>query len=57
MQARRGRPDSEILPLFLDPHWCIEAEGGYQSLQGGLEEFLGLTELFEGLTSLEHPPA
>ena len=57
VQARRRRPDAEILPLFLDPHWCIEAEGGYRKLQGGLEEFLGLADLFEGLTTLEHPPA
>ena len=57
VQERRTRPDADILPLFLDPHWCIESEGGYRQLQGGLEEFLGLTELFEGLTSLEHPLA
>ncbi len=57
VQARRKRPDSEILPLFLDPHWCIESEGGYRELQGGLEGLLGLTDLFAGMTSLEHPPA
>lgn len=56
IQAARKRPDSEILPLFLHPHWCIEAEGGYQELQGGLEEFLGLDDLFKDMSILEHLP-
>jgi GT2 family glycosyltransferase len=46
VQSRRKRPDAEIFRLFLKPHWCIEGEGGYQSLQQGLERLFGLDRLF-----------
>ncbi len=50
VQRRRVRPDSEILPLFLKPLWCVEEEPAYGALQRGLEDFLGLDTLFEGLS-------
>jgi GT2 family glycosyltransferase len=56
VQARRARPDGEILPLLLDPLWCIEGDHGYKELQHGLEAFLGIDELFAGLTTLEQNP-
>ncbi len=57
VQARRARPDSQILPMFLHPLWRIESDPGYVDLQEGLEEFLGLDDLFAGMTTLEDPPA
>lgn len=58
IQDLRKTPDSEILPLFLRPMWCIEGEPGYQELQSGMTDFFGLDELFEGLTTMpEEPPA
>ncbi|QDV06915.1 N-acetylglucosaminyl-diphospho-decaprenol L-rhamnosyltransferase [Planctomycetes bacterium Poly30] len=58
IQDQRRTPDSEILPLFLRPMWCIEGEPGYQELQSGMADFFGLDELFEGLTTMpDEPPA
>ena len=56
IQERRQRPDSEILPLFLRPMWCIEEEPGYRQLHAGMADFLGLDDLFAGLTTLEEEP-
>jgi hypothetical protein len=53
IQDRRRRPDSEILPLFLRPMWCIEGEPAYQELHDGFADFLGLNELFSGLTTMD----
>ena len=52
----RRRPDSEILPLFLRPMWCIEGEPAYQELHEGFADFLGLNELFSGLSTLDDEP-
>ncbi|MFT5732284.1 MAG: GT2 family glycosyltransferase [Planctomycetota bacterium] len=58
VQDQRKTPDSEILPLFLRPMWCIEGEPGYQELQSGMADFFGLNEMFEGLTTMpDEPPA
>ncbi|MEM8710268.1 MAG: glycosyltransferase family 2 protein [Planctomycetota bacterium] len=57
IQDRRRTPDTEILPLFLRPMWCIEGEQAYQELHSGMADFFGLTELFDGLTTMpEEPP-
>ncbi|MEM6675087.1 MAG: glycosyltransferase family 2 protein [Planctomycetota bacterium] len=56
IQDRRARPDSEILPLFLRPMWCIEEEPAYRELHAGMADFFGLDELFAGLTTLEEDP-
>ena len=56
VQDRRTRPDSEILPLFLRPMWCIEGEPAYRELHSGLSEFLGLDDLFAGLTTMNDEP-
>ncbi|MEM9381765.1 MAG: glycosyltransferase family 2 protein [Planctomycetota bacterium] len=56
IQERRKRDDSEILPLFLRPMWCIEEEAGYRTLHSGMADFLGLDDLFAGLTTLEEDP-
>ncbi len=56
VQDQRGTPDSEILPLFLRPMWCIEGEAGYHELHSGMAEFLGLNDLFEGLTTMPDEP-
>lgn len=53
IQDRRRRPDDEILPLFLDPLWCIEGDPAYGALQEELTARYGLDELFAGLTTLE----
>ena len=58
VQALRRRPDAEILPLFLRPHWCIEGDPAYRALHDGAGAFLGIDAMFEGLTSIdEDPPA
>ncbi len=46
VQERRRRPDEEILPLFLEPLWCIEGDPAYRSLHEGLVDFLDLGALF-----------
>ena len=56
IQDRRERADSEILPLFLRPMWCIEDEPGYRRLHEGMADFLGLDDLFGGLTTLGEDP-
>ena len=56
VQDRRTRPDSEILPLFLRPMWCIEGEPAYRELHSGLSEFLGLDDLFAGLSTMNDEP-
>lgn len=56
IQDARRRPDSEILPLFLRPMWCIEGEPAYQELHEGFADFLGLNELFSGLTTMDDEP-
>ena len=56
VQAVRRRPDAEILPLFLDPLWCVEKDYGYVELQRGLAEAFGLRDLFQDLTTLEEEP-
>ncbi len=53
VQEKRARSDEEILPLFLHPLWCIEADKSYGELHEGLTEFLGLDDLFDGLKTLE----
>ncbi len=53
IQSRRKRPDEEIIPLFLDPLWCIEGDQAYGQLQEGMAKLYGLDELFAGLTTLE----
>lgn len=55
IQDRRRRSDEEILPLFLDPLWCIEGDPAYGQLQEDLTRRYGLDELFAGLTTLEKP--
>lgn len=55
-QALRRRPDSDILPLFLRPLWCVEADPGYDELQAGMAKFMGIDELFAGLTTLHEDP-
>ena len=57
IQARRRRPDAEILPLFLRPLWCIEDDPGYRALHAGAADRFGLQQLFDGMTTLpEEPP-
>jgi GT2 family glycosyltransferase len=56
VQAKRRRPDDQILPLFLRPLWCIEDEGGYKELHSGVSQFMGLDTLFDGLTTLTQEP-
>ena len=56
VQALRKRPDSDILPLFLRPLWCVEADPGYEALQAGLIDFMGIDQLFAGLTTLHENP-
>ncbi|MGB0332223.1 MAG: glycosyltransferase family 2 protein [Planctomycetota bacterium] len=56
IQDARRRPDSEILPLFLRPMWCIEGEPAYRELHEGFADFLGLNELFSGLTTMHDEP-
>ena len=46
VQQRRKRPDSEILPLFLDPLWCVDGERGYVELQARLSERFGIARMF-----------
>lgn len=46
VQSRRKRSDAEIFSLFLQPHWCIEGERGYQELQRGMERLFGLDKSF-----------
>lgn len=55
IQDRRRRSDEEILPLFLDPLWCIEGDLAYGQLQEDLTRRYGIDELFAGLTTLEKP--
>ena len=52
IQDRRRRSDEEILPLFLDPLWCIEGDPAYGQLQEDLTRRYGLDELFAGLTTM-----
>lgn len=56
VQDRRRRPDSEILPLFQKPLWCIEGDPAYRALHEGLVEFMGLDEMFRGLESMTEEP-
>ena len=56
VQDQRKTDDSEILPLFLRPMWCIEGEAGYSELQSGMADFFGLNELFDGLTTMPDEP-
>jgi len=56
VQATRARPDAEILPLFLDPLWCVEQDHGYVELQRGVTQAFGLRDLFQDLTTLEEEP-
>jgi len=56
VQARRKRPDVEIVPLFLHPLWCIEEETGYSELHRGIVDFLGIDRLFSGWTASESDP-
>ena len=56
IQALRKRPDSEILPLFLHPHWRIEQDPAYASLQNGLSAFMQVDDMFAGLTNLGEEP-
>lgn len=53
IQERRRRPDEEILPLFLDPLWCIEGDQAYGLFQEDMVRRYGLDEMFAGLTTLE----
>ena len=53
IQDRRRRSDEEILPLFLDPLWCIE-ETGVRPAPGGSTRRYGI-DGFAGLTTLEKP--
>ncbi|MCA9001314.1 MAG: glycosyltransferase family 2 protein, partial [Planctomycetes bacterium] len=53
LQKKRKRPDSEILRLFLKPHWCIEGDPAYQALQEGLTGMYALDDLFAGMPTLE----
>lgn len=46
IQERRKRPDSEILPLFENPFWCVEPRDNYKLLQRSVEEFFRLREMF-----------
>ena len=46
VQDRRRRSDEEILPLFLEPLWCIEGDPAYRALHEGLVDFLDLGGLF-----------
>lgn len=48
VQDRRRRPDSEILPLFEDPFWCVEPRDAYLRLQETVQDFFRIRELFEG---------
>jgi len=56
VQAMRKTPDSDILRLFLKPHWCVEGEQGYMGLHEGMTSFLGLDELFDGCTDRGDEP-
>ena len=56
VQDRRQRPDSEILPLFQKPLWCIEGDPAYRALHEGLVDFLGLGDMFSGLESMRDEP-
>ncbi len=56
IQARRRRPDSEILPLFVDPFWAVEDRADYRVLQRSLEEGFGIDELFPGFPKRDRGP-
>lgn len=56
VQSMRRTKDSEILRLFLKPHWCIEGEAGYADLHEGMTSFFGLDQLFEGCTDHGRQP-
>ncbi len=56
LQSKRKRPDSEILRLFLKPHWCVEDDPAYQMLQESLTGLYDLDVLFEGVPTLEEDP-
>ncbi|MFT5200546.1 MAG: GT2 family glycosyltransferase [Planctomycetota bacterium] len=56
LQKKRKRPDSEILRLFLKPHWCVEGDPAYQMLQEGLTGMYNLDELFAGMPTIEEEP-
>ena len=56
IQDQRKTDDSEILPLFLRPMWCIEGEPAYGELQSGMADFFGLDKLFDGLTTMPDEP-
>jgi GT2 family glycosyltransferase len=46
IQSRRRRPDSEILPLFVDPFRAVEQGSEYLELQRTLESLFGIDALF-----------
>ncbi|MFQ5575928.1 MAG: hypothetical protein ACE5G8_02950, partial [Anaerolineae bacterium] len=53
IQARRRRPDAEILKLFGAPFQTNHAAPAYRQSQDSLVELFGITELFPGAN---HPP-
>jgi len=56
VQRRRKRPDSEILPLFEDPLWCVEPRADYKRLQETVQDFFRIVDLF-GSNGRPAPPA
>src|SRR5439155_5256563 len=46
VQVRRRRHDREILPMFLDPLACVEADPAYRALQEGLVARFGIDRMF-----------
>jgi hypothetical protein len=56
VQSARQRADARILPLFLKPLWCVEADASYQNLQRTLVRWLGIDAVFRGLSIRGHDP-
>ncbi|MBI1851924.1 MAG: glycosyltransferase family 2 protein [Planctomycetes bacterium] len=56
IQSRRRRPDSEILPLFLDPFWAVEQGDDYLFLQRSLESLFEVDALFPNARKSDRGP-
>ena len=51
VQVRRRRHDRDILPMFLDPLACVEADPAYRALQECLVARFGIDRMFAAASS------
>ncbi len=56
IQARRLRPDREILPLFRRPFWSVETDPDYAQLFATIKEFFGIEAYFSSEGERDVPP-